>query len=157
MKISFTCHNELCPVIFHPCRPIASSVYLSLSPSSLNIFSLCLHLWRKKAGTMWRILSPLSPFTWSLFPSFSPSSVSPLPVSLWYFHLGFPVLRGVVLILHSRKWEDTAGQGAPWDWITIVPSGFICLLYKSPCCLQKCQAPDKWDSEVSHFSLLNAE
>lgn len=72
-------------------------------------------------------------------------------------NVSFLVLQGTVLILHSRKWENTTGQGVLWEWVTIVPSGFICLLYKSPCCPQKCQAPDKWDSEVSHFYPRNAE
>ena len=153
MKISFTCHSERCPVVFHPCRPIASSVSLSLSE---YLFSVSPSAEEEGRNNGKNSLSSVSFYPVS-FPCFSPSSVSPLPVSLWYFHLGFLVLRGVVLILHSRKWEDTAGQGAPWDWITIVPSGFICLLYKPPCCPQKCQAPDKWDSEVSHFSPLNTE
>lgn len=82
---------------------------------------------------MRRILSPLSPS-----PSLSsPVLFSSLLISLWN-ECGFSVL-GTVLILHSRKWENTIGQGVLWEWVTIFPSGFICLLYKSPCCPQKCQ------------------
>lgn len=98
---------------------------------------------------------PLSISSPSLSPSF-PLSFSRY-LTLVYFNLGFLVLQETVLILHSWKWGYTAEQELLWEWITIVPRGFICLLYKSPCCPQKCQALDKWDGEVSHFSPLNAE
>lgn len=116
-EISFMCHSERCPVVFHP-QTNSIPVSLSLSEYLFSV-SPC----AREEAEQWEeffLLCLLLPSLFSLFLSLKCLSS---PCLTLVFPFGFLVSRGVVLILHSRKWEDTAGQGAPWDWITIVPSG----------------------------------
>lgn len=98
-------------------------------------------------------------FSASLHPSaFLSLLLLPLfPFLSWLLQFGFPCFATSGPNFTLQEMRQYTGQELLGEWVTGVPGGWICLLYRSPCCPQSAKLLIKGTARCHISSPLNAE
>lgn len=110
----------------------------------------------------------LSPPSLSLIGSYLSASLRPsaflsllllprFPFLSWILQFGFPCFAKSGPNFTLQEMREYTRQELLGEWVTAVPGGLICLLYKSPCCPQSAKFLINGTASCHISSPLNAE